>query len=110
MLFIDAEKRESVFRGPLEGTNIFPPSNKVSSYEKLLQKSCICFLILFVLKVAILLNLDFQKIPNCYKQNFVLGTIHMGSQSQKKVQSPTRNHLTVFFSIQMRSVMGFLKV
>ena len=41
--------------------NLFQPSNKVSSYEKLLEKSDVGFLILFVLTKAILQNLDLQK-------------------------------------------------
>ena len=43
--------------------NLFRLSNKVSSYEKLLYKSGVCFLILFVLMDATLINLDLQKRP-----------------------------------------------
>ena len=35
MFCIEPEKRQSTFLGPLEWRNLFWPSNKVSSYEKL---------------------------------------------------------------------------
>ena len=59
-------------------------------------------MIRFVLREAILLLPDLKKRPIYYKQNFGQGTIHMGCQCQKQVQSLTRNYLTIF-SLQMRS-------
>ena len=41
MFCMEPEKRQSTFLGPLEWRNLFRPSNKVSSYEKLIyQKWC----------------------------------------------------------------------
>ena len=47
--------------GALEQSNLFGPSNKVLCLKKLVIKSGVRFLILFVLMDAILLNLDLQK-------------------------------------------------
>ena len=50
-----------VFLGLLEWKNLFGPKSKVSSHEKLVFRSGVGFLFLFVLTDAILLNLDLQK-------------------------------------------------
>ena len=47
--------------GALEQSNFFGPSNKVLYLKKLVIKSGVRFLILFVLVDAILLNFDFKK-------------------------------------------------
>ena len=60
-IFIETEERQSPIQGHLKWTNLFWQSNKVSIYDKLLYKSGVCFLILFILTDAILLNLDLQK-------------------------------------------------
>ena len=69
------------------------PSKKLSDYEKLLCENKIYFLILFVLWDAILLNSDFQKRSNCYKQNFGLDIIHLGSQCQKYSGGKKDSHI-----------------
>ena len=42
-------QRQIVFLGPLERRNLFWPKNKVSSHEKLVFRSVVRFLFLFVL-------------------------------------------------------------
>ena len=58
------------FLGPLEWRNLFGPKSKVSIHKKLVFKSGVGFLILFVLTDAILLRLDLQKKDNVQIQFF----------------------------------------
>ena len=57
-------QRQIAFLGPLEWRNLFGPKDKVSSHEKLVFRSGVRFLFLFVLTDAILLKLDLQKRTN----------------------------------------------
>ena len=57
-------QRQIAFLGPLEWRNLFGQKSKVVNYEKLVKRSAIRFLILFVLTDAILLRLGLQKRPN----------------------------------------------
>ena len=54
-------QRQIAFLGPLEWRYHFGPKDKVASHEKLVFRIVAPFLFLFVLKDAILLNLDLQK-------------------------------------------------
>ena len=79
VLILNLSQRQSAVLRPLEPRNLFGPRNKVSSNEKLMLRSGVCFVFLFVLRDAILLNLDLQKRPNFKKNIFGLGTIHKSS-------------------------------
>ena len=59
--FPSLSHRQIVFLGPLGWRNLFGPKDKVSSHEKLVFRSGVRFLFLFVLMDAILLKLDLQK-------------------------------------------------
>ena len=59
--FPSLSQRQITYLGPLESRNLFGPKDKVSSYEKLVFRSGVRFLFLFVLADAILLKLDLQK-------------------------------------------------
>ena len=59
--FPSLSQRQITFLGPLEWRNPFEPKDKVSCLEKLVFRSGIRFLFLFVLTDAILLKLDLQK-------------------------------------------------
>ena len=48
-------QEQIAFLGPLEWRNLFGQKSKVVNYEKLVKRSAVCFLILFVLMDAILL-------------------------------------------------------
>ena len=54
-------QRQIAFLGPLEWRYHFGPKGKVSCHQKLVFRSAVRFLFLFVLTDAILLNLDLQK-------------------------------------------------
>ena len=54
-------QRQIAFLGPLEWRYRFGPKSKVSCHQKLVFRSAVRFLFLFVLTDAILLNLDLQK-------------------------------------------------
>ena len=56
-----AQKKQSVILGALEQSNLFGPSNKVLYLKKLVIKSGVCFLILFVLVDAILQKVVYLK-------------------------------------------------
>ena len=60
-IFFSLNQREIAFLVPLERRNLFGPKNKVSSHEKLVFRSGVRLLFLFVLTDAILLKLDLQK-------------------------------------------------
>ena len=64
VIFPSLSHRQIAFLGPLEWRNLFGPKDKVSSHEKLVFKSGVRFLILFVLTDAILLKLDLQKMTS----------------------------------------------
>ena len=57
-------QEQIAFLGPLEWRNLFGQKSKVVSYEKLVVRSAVCFLFLFVLMDAILLSQDLWKRPN----------------------------------------------
>ena len=59
--FPSLSQRQITFLGPLEWRNLFRPKDKVASHEKLVFRSGVWFLFLFVLTDAILLKLDLQK-------------------------------------------------
>ena len=61
MIFPSLSHRQIAFLGPLECRNLFGSKDKVSSHEKLVFRSGVRFLFLFVLTDAILLKLDLQK-------------------------------------------------
>ena len=56
-----------VFLGPLEWRNLFGQKSKVVIYQKLIKRSGIRFLILFVLMDAILLRRGLHKRPKVKK-------------------------------------------
>ena len=58
--------------------NLFGPKDKVSSYEKLVLRSGVRFLFLFVLMDTILLNLDLQLGRDIDKKILGLGSISWG--------------------------------
>ncbi len=60
-LFLSLSQRQNAFLGPLEWRDLFGPKNKVSSHEKLVFRSGVRFLFLFVLMDAILVKLDLQE-------------------------------------------------
>ena len=64
MIFPSLCHRQIAFLGPLECRNLFGSKDKVSSHEKLVFRSGIRFLFLFVLTDAILLKMDLQKRTN----------------------------------------------
>ena len=45
-----AQQRQSAISGALEQSNLFGPSNKILHHKKLVTKSSVCFLILFVIQ------------------------------------------------------------
>ena len=57
-------QRQIAFLGPLEWKNLFGQKSKVVIYQKLIKRSGVRFLILFVLTDAILLSLGLWKTPN----------------------------------------------
>ncbi len=57
-------QEQIAFLGPLEWRNIFGQKIKVVNYEKLVKRSAVCFLFLFVLMDAILLSQGLRKRPN----------------------------------------------
>ena len=59
--FPSLSQRQITFLGSLELRNLFGPKDKVSSHEKLVFRSGVRFLFLFVLTDTILLKLDLQK-------------------------------------------------
>ena len=59
--FPSLSQKQITFLGPLEWRNLFGPKDKVSSHEKLVFRSGVQFLFLFVLTDAILLKLALQK-------------------------------------------------
>ena len=56
-----AQQRQSAILGALEQSNLFGPSNNVLYLKKLVIKSGICILILFVFLTAILQKLVYLK-------------------------------------------------
>ena len=64
MIFPSLSHRQIAFLGPLECRNLFGSKDKVSSHEKLVFRSGVRFLFLFVLTDAILLKMDLQKRTN----------------------------------------------
>ena len=62
--FPSLSQRQITFLGPLERRNLFGPREKVLSHEKLVLRSGVHFLFLFVLTDAILLKMDLQKRTN----------------------------------------------
>ena len=62
-------QRQIAFLGPLEWKNLFGQKIKVVIYQKLIIRSGICFLILFVLMDAILLRRGLRK-GTTMKKNF----------------------------------------
>ena len=64
MIFPSLSHRQIAFLGPLECRNLFGTKDKVSSHEKLVFRSGVRFLFLFVLMDAILLKMDLQKRTN----------------------------------------------
>ena len=61
LIFPSLSQRQITFLGPLEWRILFEPKDKVSCLEKLVFRSGVRFLFLFVLTDAILLKLDLQK-------------------------------------------------
>ena len=59
--FSVCSQRQIAFLGPLEWRNLFGQKSKVVSFQKLILRSGVRLLILFVLMDAILLKLDLQK-------------------------------------------------
>ena len=64
LIFLSLSHRQIAFLGPLECKNRFGSKDKVFSHEKLVFRSGVRFLFLFVLMDAILLKLDLQKRTN----------------------------------------------
>ena len=64
LIFLHLSQRQIAFLGPLECRNLFGSRDKVSSHEKLVFRSGVRFLFLFVLMDAILLTMDLQKRTN----------------------------------------------
>ena len=64
LIFPSLSQRQIAFLGTLELRNLIRPKNKVSSHEKLVFRSVVRFLFLFVLMDAILLKMDLQKRTN----------------------------------------------
>ena len=62
--FLSFSQRQIAFLGPLEWRNLFGQKSKVVSYQKLIQRSGIRFLFLFVLLDAILLSIGLRKGAN----------------------------------------------
>ena len=60
-------QRQIAFLGPLEWKNLFGQKSKVVIYQKLIERSGIRFLILFVLMDAILLRRGLRKRPKVKK-------------------------------------------
>ena len=61
LIFPSLSQRQSTFLEPLEWRNLFEPKDKVVCHEKLVLRSVVQFLFLFVLTEAILLKLHVQK-------------------------------------------------
>ena len=79
-------QRQIAFLGPLEWRNLFGQKSKVVIYQKLIKRSGIRFLILFVLMDAILLRRGLRKRPKVkktFKANFVFTKVN----SFRKVHS-----------------------
>ena len=60
-IFLHLSQRQIAFLGPLEWRNLLGAKNKVFSHKKLVFRSGVWVLFLFVLTDAILLNLNLQQ-------------------------------------------------
>ena len=86
---LSLSQRQIAFLGPLEWRNLFGPKDKVSSYQKLVFRSAVRFLFLFVLMDDILLNLDLQKrtreLINFLTLQFCLSLTHNISKNWRPI-------------------------
>ncbi len=84
-IFLSLSQRQIAFLRPLEWRNLFESKSKVPYYEKLVIKSGVGLLILFVLMDDILLRLDLQKKYNVQIQfiNFLHNCLTYSNQISK---------------------------
>ena len=81
-------QRQIAFLGPLEWKNLFGQKSKVVIYQKLIKRSGIRFLILFVLMDAILLRQGLRKRPKVkksFKANFVFTRVNTSRKAHSQL-------------------------
>ena len=68
-IFLSLSQRQIAILGPLEWRNLFGQKSKIVSFQKLIKRSGIHFLILFVLMDSILLSCVLRKRPNVFRNS-----------------------------------------
>ena len=108
-------QRQIAFLGPLEWTNLFGQKSKVVSFQKLKERSDVCFLIFVCFNGYYILKLRYLRRDSMESQNFLFSVLsltyifiiyHALLCSNSQGYDHISGHLCTFIRIQLESYFG----